>query len=92
MTKEIEWQKHINAWKESGLSQAKYCRKHGLNVHTLSYWRSRLLKAQAPGEFVELGSAKRIDPFEVLLAGGVVVKIPASFDSDALTRLIALLQ
>jgi len=67
MTKETKWQSHINAWKQSGLSQAEYCRKHSLNAHTFSYWRSRLLKAQSPGEFVELASRKQTEPFEVLL-------------------------
>jgi hypothetical protein len=26
------WQDHIEAWKQSGLTQAAYCRNHGLHV------------------------------------------------------------
>ena len=30
------WKKHIEAWQASGLSQAEYCRRHGLNANTFS--------------------------------------------------------
>ncbi len=29
---------HIEAWQTSGMSQAAYCRKHGLNTKTFSNW------------------------------------------------------
>lgn len=28
----IDWGKHIGAWEASGLSQAAYCRQHGLSA------------------------------------------------------------
>jgi transposase-like protein len=31
-------QKHINDWQASGLSQAAYCRVHGLNAKTFGNW------------------------------------------------------
>ncbi len=30
------WKNHIEAWQNSGLSQAAYCRRHGLNANTFS--------------------------------------------------------
>ena len=30
------WKQHIEDWQASGLSQAEYCRRHGLNANTLS--------------------------------------------------------
>jgi len=30
------WQNHIEAWQVGGLSQAAYCRQHGLNPNTFS--------------------------------------------------------
>jgi hypothetical protein len=30
------WKKHIEAWQAGGLSQAEYCRRHGLNANTFS--------------------------------------------------------
>lgn len=35
------WLTHIDAWKESGLSQAEYCRRHILKSYQLSYWINR---------------------------------------------------
>ena len=35
----IDWEKHIEAWRESGLSQAAYCRRHGLSA---GYFSQRL--------------------------------------------------
>jgi transposase-like protein len=29
---------HIEAWQTSGMSQAAYCREHGLNTKTFSNW------------------------------------------------------
>ena len=32
---------HVQVWRRSGLTQAEYCAKHGLNRHTLAYWCSQ---------------------------------------------------
>jgi hypothetical protein len=32
------WQRHVGAWRQSGLSQAAYCRLHALNDKTFSRW------------------------------------------------------
>ena len=39
------WRDHIIQWCDSGLSQASYCRKHGLNQNSLSYHK---LKKSVP--------------------------------------------
>ncbi|MDR3567682.1 MAG: hypothetical protein P4L43_06600 [Syntrophobacteraceae bacterium] len=31
------WDKHIEEWKSSGLSQADYCRQNGLNIKVHSF-------------------------------------------------------
>ena len=36
-----QWQRHVEAWRESGLSQADYCHQHGLNRKTFSLWTRR---------------------------------------------------
>jgi hypothetical protein len=38
-----QWWRHVKAWRESGLSQADYCRQQGLNPKTLSVWARRAL-------------------------------------------------
>ena len=32
------WLRHVETWRESGLSQADYCRQQGLNHKTFSVW------------------------------------------------------
>jgi len=36
-----QWRQHVKAWRESGLSQADYCRQQGLNRKTFSLWTRR---------------------------------------------------
>jgi len=36
------WRRHVEAWRESGLSQAVYCRQQGLNHKTFSVWTRRV--------------------------------------------------
>ena len=38
-----QWWRHVEAWRESGLSQADYCRQQGLNPKTFSAWARRAL-------------------------------------------------
>ena len=32
------WRRHWKAWKESGISQAEYGRRHNLKIHAFRYW------------------------------------------------------
>ena len=43
MTKQSQWRRHVEAWRKSELSQAEYCRIHGLNPKTFSTWTRRKL-------------------------------------------------
>lgn len=36
------WNDQIQAWKESGLSGAKFCKKEDLVYHRFVYWRQKL--------------------------------------------------
>ena len=36
MALSTRWKNHIEDWQSSGLSQAEYCRQHGLNANTFS--------------------------------------------------------
>ena len=33
-----QWWRHVKMWRESGMSQADYCRQQGLNPKTFSKW------------------------------------------------------
>ena len=36
------WRRHVEAWRESGLSQADFCRQQNLNRKTFSLWTRRV--------------------------------------------------
>jgi hypothetical protein len=38
-----QWCRHVEAWRESSLSQADYCRQQDLNPKTFSAWTRREL-------------------------------------------------
>jgi hypothetical protein len=42
------WQRHVEAHRRSGLSQAAYCARRGLRKGTLSFWRWKLAREAAP--------------------------------------------
>lgn len=36
------WRRRLSEWKRSGLSQAAFCRRHGLREQQFSWWKQRL--------------------------------------------------
>ena len=38
---QVQWKAHIEAWQQSGGTQADYCRKHGLTDKVFSLWKRR---------------------------------------------------
>ncbi len=37
--KERYWRQKLKLWRESGMSQAQFCKEHNLNANTLSSWK-----------------------------------------------------
>ena len=50
MSKIEQWQKTIEDWKLSGLSQKSYCQNHNLKIHTLYYWVRKLKEDSIPND------------------------------------------
>jgi len=42
------WEAHIDAWKETALTQTAYCREHELSVHRFSYWKRKRTQRDTP--------------------------------------------
>ena len=74
MALSARWKNHIEEWQASGLSQAEYCRQHGLNVNTfsgrLSHHRS-LEKSRQP-ELIPV-QVQPVPAVSVAAAGPVVL-------------------
>ena len=37
------WQNHINQWQKSGLSGARFCKQHELDLAQFYYWKNKVL-------------------------------------------------
>lgn len=102
------WARRVERWKDSGLSAREFAAEVGVNEHTLSSWRRRIAEAGEAGRsetaitpsFVEIVSAAGMveaaavppEPLEVVLAGGLRIRVPARFDPATLLRLVATLE
>lgn len=50
----LEWVQIVGDQERSGLSLRQYASKHGLNLNTLQWWRSKVRKAKEASGFVEV--------------------------------------
>ena len=40
------WRNHIEAWRQSGLSQKRYCEQAQISLHSFCWWHGRGLKSK----------------------------------------------
>jgi hypothetical protein len=94
------WQEILRRWQASGSSQAAFCRRHGIPVWKMAWWRKRLgsgrtAPSAASAPFVPVGivpAAVRLDRFELVLTGGRRLRFPAELDPARLTAIVAALE
>jgi hypothetical protein len=86
--KVVLWEERLAAWRRSGLSQRAWCVQHGVAVQTFGYWCRKL--SAGPSLLPVVVDAQAVDPcavtVEVLLGNGVMLRLPVSLCSDALSR------
>jgi transposase-like protein len=96
-----DWPKLVARWAASGESAAAFASSAGVNAGTLWRWRRELKRARttesvgpALAKLIEVRPARLPvdDRFEVRLAGGRSVGVPASFDEATLARLLHVLE
>jgi hypothetical protein len=95
------WAKRVERWRTSGLSAGEFAAEIGVNARTLTYWKWKLGRSEPPAEssrraeFVEVVAPGReaavCEQIEVALESGVVIRVPARFDAEALRRIVAVL-
>lgn len=87
------WENHIKAWRESGVTQAEYCRRNNLKNHRWWYWRKRISHSADPDiKFVPLqfpsGKISR-HGVNVITPNGYRIEIDHGFDLSKLRQLIS---
>lgn len=102
--KRATWQKHIEAWQQSGLSQQSYCQENGIALATFGYWRRKLKRdhSEKPLFFPLVVSAGEPSASEacsyktslrvVLGDNRFAIEIDDSFSPAVLQRLIVTLE
>ncbi len=86
--KAVVWEERIAAWRRSGLSQRAWCVQQGVAVQTFGYWCRKL--SAGPALLPVVVSAQAADQccaaIEVSLGNGVMLRLPSSLSSEALSR------
>ena len=94
------WEQHIRNWKESGLAQSEYCRRHNLKEHQLTYWKRKFQVADAPISLVELALGTSFQPrvsaskaaLRVIVCDQYRIEVERGFDPMALQQLVLALR
>jgi transcriptional regulator with XRE-family HTH domain len=91
------WRQTLRRWRASGLSQAEFCRRRGIPVSRLSWWKRRLSGEAVgpPGEFILLGVLQRPSQarrLEVVLGNGRRLRFSLEVDPERLAYLAAALE
>ncbi len=98
-TREKYWQKHINEWRVSGLSQKQFCSSRSIVLSTFSYWKSKInrIKPVTP-KFYPLTvpdlTCNSSDAGLMLIVGSkqFQVQIKKDFSQTTLKKLVATLE
>lgn len=79
------WQKHFNAWRDSGTSQKAYCEAHNLSLANFGYWKRRLAPVEpAAGKLIPVRVSSPSTAIIVRLPGGVELSVPVATLEDVL--------
>lgn len=88
----------ILMWKESGLSQTKWCKQEGINRRTFGNWLDKYgskegVSSSAGFVAMELDLPKEVSfsgQYEVTYPNGTIVKCPSGISISDLTQLVGL--
>ena len=96
------WSRHVGGWRSSGLSQAEYCRRHGIVAGSLARWSSKLKEESGVGkQLVEVdrsgtgqglraeGSARAI---ELVVEGRYLLRLWPGTDGGHLRQVLSVLE
>lgn len=94
-----EWARLVEESRQSGMSQAAFCRGHGISVGALQYWtrkfREEGFSASEHGSIrllpVEATSPLAEEGVEVLMPSGVQLRFPAGTEAAYVASVISAL-
>jgi hypothetical protein len=86
------YQKHIERWRQSQLSQKEYCRQNEIIPHRFTYWKKRLADDKSALTFVPVPLVHNFpaptSTIDLVIAGGFKIQVGPGFDPPTLKQLI----
>ena len=100
-----QWRGLLSEWKNSGLSQQRFCERHGLTLSTFQRWRKRLredvdaaVDSGLPSSVPRLLPVRLLDEAAASSSGVAIrvgdrlrVEVDREFDADTLRRVVGAL-
>lgn len=93
------WREHYDEFKESGLTQADYCRNNGLPVKALSYWvrkyrREEKVPSRQQWSALTVSGAPENSYHQQMTVqmDKIQLRIPSGFDQETIACVIGLLR
>ena len=74
------WVVHLEAWRQSGLSKARYCGDHRLNVRTFTRWLEQVVGEETARKHVEYQTQRRREARRELKERERRTRVPLSSD------------
>lgn len=95
-SKRAAWNKIIEDYQGSGLSQNKYCEQNNLKKDHLAYYLSKYRRAKAQNQAatflpIQLGSTESSN-FILSIGGGIELQIPSAVSAEQLTTVLVKLR
>jgi hypothetical protein len=92
--KRNRWKKHVKDWRNSGMTQAAYCRRHNLSAKSFYYWRKKYSDFSPP-TLVPVKFAihpKRLsNSLSLNIGSRYKIEIHRGFDSETLQQVLSVL-
>lgn len=98
--KERFWRRQVNRWQASGQTIRDWCRREGLAEHNFHAWRRTLAERDRERTTARRPSAAFVSvevvdgtaqPIEIVLAGGVLVRVPQGAEEKTLRHVLTIL-
>ncbi len=96
------WQRHLQIWRESGLTQVEYCRINNLGVKAFGYWLRKDRKSNNPSPLqlipVTFRAQSSMNPVEKSSTGlyfnfsdRARIEIARDFDRETFSQILSVL-
>lgn len=86
--REAFWTEHVEAWRQSNLSQRAYARQHGLPIVRFTYWKNKRYPGRRSSGFVEL--KVEATPVRIYHDSGAVIECTPGTSVPWLRQLLGL--